>query len=140
MTRKLPVVEARPCGECNVCCTVLGVESIDKPEQQACTHATLNGCTIYATRPPECAAFRCYWKLGILPVELRPDIVGGMVTKYMDRLLTVYETRPGAALDGALGEYIRQRARKEFVYVRTQTGWARIERATAERTAEIPFL
>lgn len=140
MTRRtLAVLEARPCGECNVCCTVLGVEEIEKPEQSACTHASQHGCAIYATRPRACAAYRCYWKLGILPIELRPDKVGGMITKYMDRFLAVYETRAGAALDGALGRYVKKRAAREPVFVRTATGWARIERVSAQRTAEVPY-
>lgn len=53
---------ARSCGTCTLCCKVLRVATLHKPPGQWCQHcATGQGCTIYAERPSECAAFSCVW-------------------------------------------------------------------------------
>ena len=52
----------RSCGTCTMCCKVLRVATLHKPPGQWCQHcAAGQGCTIYETRPGECAAFSCVW-------------------------------------------------------------------------------
>ena len=53
---------ARECGECTLCCKVVGVEELKKAGGTWCTHcAASGGCGIYATRPQECRDFMCAW-------------------------------------------------------------------------------
>jgi hypothetical protein len=67
----------RKCGDCTVCCTVMAVESIDKPGFEKCPHEC-GKCGIYETRPPECARFKCLWLEETLHVDDRPDKLGVM--------------------------------------------------------------
>lgn len=40
----------------------MGIKALDKPRNTACPHCAEHvGCTIYETRPPECAGFFCVW-------------------------------------------------------------------------------
>jgi len=53
---------ARECGECTMCCKVMGIEELEKPAGTWCTHCTTGrGCSIYDRRPAECRAFVCAW-------------------------------------------------------------------------------
>lgn len=75
----------RDCGDCKVCCKLLGVEALDppKPPGQWCTHCRpkdgTKGCAIYDHRPKQCADYLCLWRQQSpdgeyqLPDELRPD-------------------------------------------------------------------
>lgn len=61
MTDQMPA-PGRSCGSCTLCCNLLAVGSLAKPQRQWCGHcSTSAGCTIYAQRPAECAAFHCAW-------------------------------------------------------------------------------
>jgi hypothetical protein len=51
----------RECGDCTLCCKLLGVESIGKPAAVWCTHCANGGCAIYEARPQECRNFVCGW-------------------------------------------------------------------------------
>jgi hypothetical protein len=51
---------ARECGECTLCCKLMGVGELKKPAGTWCTHCT-GGCSIYETRPQECRDFVCAW-------------------------------------------------------------------------------
>jgi hypothetical protein len=53
----------RACGDCTLCCKLLGVgEPLNKPANQWCVHcAPGKGCRIYDTRPPICRSFTCEW-------------------------------------------------------------------------------
>ncbi len=53
-------VAARACGTCTLCCKLLRIAELDKPQGVWCTHARPgHGCTIYADRPKECRTFHC---------------------------------------------------------------------------------
>lgn len=75
----------RPCGGCTACCTVMGVEELNKPNHVECQHVSAGGCSIYETRPESCKAFQCMWRIGIGTMEQRPDLIG----------LVMDTTRPG---------------------------------------------
>lgn len=52
----------KSCGECGMCCKLLGIESIAKPPGQWCGHYKRGaGCTVYADRPAACSRFICLW-------------------------------------------------------------------------------
>jgi hypothetical protein len=52
----------KQCGDCSLCCKLLGIAALDKPQGQWCSHcAAPKGCTIYDTRPQECRDFACLW-------------------------------------------------------------------------------
>ena len=51
----------RSCGDCGLCCKLLGVAPIDKPAGRWCSHYSRRGCGIYAQRPGPCSSFTCLW-------------------------------------------------------------------------------
>jgi len=56
------VDQARTCGDCGMCCKLMGVAAIDKPAHAWCAHFRKGaGCAIYADRPKACADYACYW-------------------------------------------------------------------------------
>ncbi|NLR72876.1 hypothetical protein HGI47_18530 [Novosphingobium sp. ERN07] len=59
------IVFGRSCGTCSMCCKVLAIEELKKPFGVWCQHVRKGkGCSIYADRPPSCAAYGCgylYW-------------------------------------------------------------------------------
>jgi hypothetical protein len=64
-----------------LCCTAVGVASIDKAPGVRCPKlAGVPGasCSIYADRPYECRAFLCLWRASdkLLPENLLPSRVG----------------------------------------------------------------
>jgi hypothetical protein len=58
-----PVTDApRQCGDCSLCCKVLGIPELDKPKDSWCPNfAAGAGCRIYQDRPPSCRDFICRW-------------------------------------------------------------------------------
>lgn len=65
----------RTCGECTLCCKLMGVEEIPKPPNVWCEHCDKGtGCRIYHGKPESCSAFECSWlATPDLPDDLRPD-------------------------------------------------------------------
>lgn len=69
------------CGECNMCCKVLGIPELKKMPTKWCTHCDIGkGCTIYESRPQSCVEFKCGWLINQemgngkhWSPELRPD-------------------------------------------------------------------
>lgn len=64
----------RPCGDCAVCCIVMGVSELGKPYNTKCKHNS-NKCDIYGERPYSCHVFECAWRVGLLgnDISQRPD-------------------------------------------------------------------
>ena len=69
---------AGTCGDCGLCCNIMGVPSLGKPRRQWCTHFQRGvGCGIYAQRPIDCASFECaYLTVDGLSEDWRPDRAG----------------------------------------------------------------
>lgn len=64
----------RECGDCTLCCTLLGIHQLDKAPFQHCFHCEVGKeCRIYTRRPEECKDFDCMWLLGATPEELKPS-------------------------------------------------------------------
>lgn len=78
MGRRLEVLMDRPnmrqCGDCSLCCTVMAVGEINKPENVKCSKLTTMGrCSIYSTKPASCTSYQCLWLAGAMPEELKPS-------------------------------------------------------------------
>jgi hypothetical protein len=55
-------VALKPCGDCTLCCKVMGVAAVNKPGGVWCSHIRRGaGCAIYADRPASCSTFQCLW-------------------------------------------------------------------------------
>lgn len=69
---------SRQCGRCTACCTSTEVEVLRKPSGVACQHLREDGggCGIHATKPADCAAYICAWRMGFGRDDERPDLVG----------------------------------------------------------------
>jgi hypothetical protein len=58
------IVKGRQCGTCTLCCKVMTVQEINKPNGQWCPHCLKGrGCGIYSDRPNECRTFHCGYLL-----------------------------------------------------------------------------
>ena len=68
----------RSCGACSLCCKLLGIAALDKPQGQWCVHvADGDGCTIHDRSPDECRRFFCSWIMTpALDDDWRPDRCG----------------------------------------------------------------
>lgn len=54
------VLPGRACGSCTLCCKILEIEELAKPQGQWCSNCkTGSGCLIYESRPQTCRAFNC---------------------------------------------------------------------------------
>jgi hypothetical protein len=82
MKQRSPAPPSKSCGECNLCCIELPIETpeLRKKAQTPCSHLTTKGCGIYETRFPICRQFLCGWRLfPELDADWRPDRSGVMI-------------------------------------------------------------
>lgn len=97
----LPIV-GRQCGDCQVCCEVMGITAIDKPHHTRCPHQCPTGCAIYSSKPDECTDYSCMWRDGLIGDDShRPDRSGLLLTTALQPELNIgpyvqaIETSPG---------------------------------------------
>jgi hypothetical protein len=58
----MDVAPGKSCGDCSLCCKLLGVDALEKAPGQWCAHFKRGGgCGIYETRPKPCRVFHCLW-------------------------------------------------------------------------------
>jgi hypothetical protein len=71
-------VDFRACGDCQACCTILGIKELGKPPWTRCEHQCDRGCNIYEDRPETCRGYSCLWQAGLLDGDerRRPDKFG----------------------------------------------------------------
>jgi hypothetical protein len=111
------IVAGRDCGTCTLCCKVVAVEEVAKPNGVWCRHCVAGKrCTIYASRPQSCREFYCQWMMekGLGP-EWKPERAkfalvvnaGGHITAFCDpglpgawRKSPYYETMKRWAAEG----------------------------------------
>jgi hypothetical protein len=69
---------AKSCGDCGLCCKIMGVSALAKPPGKWCRHfGRTKGCGIYAERPEDCRAFNCLWLLTeALGPDWKPSVAG----------------------------------------------------------------
>lgn len=54
--------DGRVCGDCQLCCKLVPVPSIEKPAGKRCRHQrTGKGCMIYGHHPFDCRSWSCRW-------------------------------------------------------------------------------
>jgi hypothetical protein len=67
----------RECGDCQLCCKLLGVPEIGKPAHQRCKNQRFGkGCALYHTpfKPISCSTWNCRWLVNDDTADLsRPD-------------------------------------------------------------------
>lgn len=92
---------ARVCGDCGLCCKIMGVEAIGKPPRKWCRHFRRgHGCDVYTERPAACAAFNCIWLLAEnLGDAWRPDRAGFVMHSENDGRRLVIEVDPSRPHD-----------------------------------------
>jgi hypothetical protein len=90
----------RRCGDCQLCCKLLPVKSLNKAAGHRCQHQRHHkGCNIYQKRgfPPECGAWSCRWLTGDDTADLsRPDR-SHYVIDIMPDFVTIRDDATGAA-------------------------------------------
>ncbi len=70
----------RNCGECTLCCKLMGVPELKKPSAKWCVSCDQGkGCTVYEERPQSCRNFQCFWLMDeTFPDEFRPDRINAL--------------------------------------------------------------
>jgi hypothetical protein len=66
----------RACGDCQLCCKLVPVPTIEKPAGKRCKYSKVGkGCTVYETRPFDCRSWSCRWMADRAHTEgmSRPD-------------------------------------------------------------------
>src|SRR6516165_5983950 len=118
------VVNFRGCGDCQACCTVVGVQELAKPHWTRCSHQCASGCAIYEQRPRTCQGYSCLWAAGLLDgdEEYRPDRLGIILdlrTAGSDSvrpgdqvMIQVWEVWPGALDEPKAAELVNRIAEK----------------------------
>lgn len=68
----------KTCGDCGLCCKLMGVRALSKPAGRWCRHfGRAKGCAIYADRPSDCRLFNCLWLLTeALNEDWKPTVSG----------------------------------------------------------------
>jgi hypothetical protein len=55
-----PIFDGRECGNCTLCCKVLSIAELKKPQGVWCSNCNVGkGCAVYDDRPSECRTFYC---------------------------------------------------------------------------------
>ncbi len=87
----------KSCGDCSLCCKLLAVAELDKPQNVWCRHLVMGkGCCIYETRPDSCRGFYCRWMEDArLGPEWKPNKSKMVLAHIAEHQLSVY-VDPGA--------------------------------------------
>lgn len=99
----------RQCGDCTLCCKLVGVEELNKPQNVWCQYCNNGTCNIYQLRPKSCRDFDCLWLQGLIPEDFKPNkihLVFAMTTDGKRLVLHKDPTWPDTYKEGPVGEYI----------------------------------
>lgn len=94
----------RQCGDCQLCCKLLPVSSLNKGANTRCKHQRHHkGCAVYANLPnvaPECRLWSCQWLVAPNTTAniRRPDRAGYVIDTFPDFV---------TALDNDTGKSVR---------------------------------
>ena len=84
-------VAGKSCGACTLCCKLLAIAALDKPEGVWCPHVAVGkGCTIYSERPTPCRTFLCGYLMGAQISESWRPNRAKMVLVFDDQGITVH--------------------------------------------------
>ena len=68
-------MQNRECGDCNMCCKLPEIPSINKKSYNWCNNCDVgNGCKTYKSRPKKCKEFVCLYVCGL--TDLKPNKCG----------------------------------------------------------------
>lgn len=72
----------RECGECTECCTWLmgSAYGHEFGKGKSCKFLCESGCSVHKVRPNVCRGYFCAWAQEILPIEMRPDKCGFLIS------------------------------------------------------------
>lgn len=114
----------RKCGGCVVCCSVFGVEEIQKDPWTGCPNLNSTGCLIYQDRPAKCREFYCLWQGGLGDMGQRPDRLGVVFahtngkTEFTRKMeYQAYEVKPGAFGDAKVIALAKSLARSSKLII-----------------------
>jgi hypothetical protein len=93
----------RECGGCTLCCRLLPVRELHKPDNQRCTfQRTGKGCAVYdklARVSPSCVLWSCRWLVNDDTADLRRPDHSHYVLDIMPDFITVSDDEAGWTLD-----------------------------------------
>ncbi|MSP21102.1 MAG: hypothetical protein EXQ93_06240 [Alphaproteobacteria bacterium] len=133
---EVKVVEGRSCGTCTLCCKLLRIPELNKPQGWWCTHcAPRSGCRAYETRPQSCREFFCgFMTSPSVSEEWRPSVarivlmaVEGGISAVVDR------DRPQAWKAAPYYDQLKGWARQGM-----EEGWFVLVRVDRHITAILP--
>jgi hypothetical protein len=77
------------CGDCGLCCKLMGVTELAKPPGKWCGHFRRGrGCDTYDARPASCRIFNCTWLLTeALDAAWKPTVAGFLMHADEGRLI-----------------------------------------------------
>lgn len=81
------MMKFRECGDCLACCdgNLTGeVRGIPFGEGKPCSFLANKKCTIYSDRPEMCRNYQCAWSQFVLPLWMKPNKCGVMVSVEVD--------------------------------------------------------
>ena len=84
----------RKCGDCNMCCKLPEIPSINKKSYSWCKNCNIGeGCNIYEKRPEKCKDFVCLYVTGL--TDLKPNKCGFFIfpeleTSVKHKIFTMY--------------------------------------------------
>ncbi|HEY6255965.1 MAG TPA: hypothetical protein VIY51_09265 [Xanthobacteraceae bacterium] len=114
------MVDAAPgksCGSCTLCCKVLTIEELQKPDGIYCSNCKVGvGCGIYAERPVECRNFMCAWIYSpLMGPQLKPEITHVVIWEWVAGRCVLADCDPDypdAWHAPAVINFLRQTAKK----------------------------
>ena len=79
----------KDCGDCGLCCKLMGVTELAKPSGKWCSHFRRgSGCDAYDVRPTSCRVFNCTWLLtDALDGSWKPNVCGFLLHADEGRLI-----------------------------------------------------
>ena len=88
---------SKSCGDCGLCCKLMGVTALDKAAGKWCRHfSKAGGCAVYDQRPGDCRVFNCLWLLtDALGPEWKPSVAGFVLHSEDGGTRLVVESDPG---------------------------------------------
>jgi hypothetical protein len=139
MAGKSAPFPGRECGTCSLCCKLIAVKELKKPEGKWCLHCApgKGGCQIYEQRPSSCQDFHCGWlQTDLFGDEWRPItskmVISGetqqdgsavdRITVYVDPgFPTAWRKEPYYSLLRRLGDQLMARERQLLVRINDRT-------------------
>ena len=84
---------SRQCGDCQLCCKLLPVRPLAKPDNTRCQHQRAGkGCAIYPQRPSVCRTWNCAWLIDPSASDLRrPDRSHYVIDERLDFFVACME-------------------------------------------------